>query len=575
MNSAEQQKDFWTRGGLPYLILILLCLAFYLPGLTRMPPTDRDEARFAQASRQMVESGNYIDIRFQQNPRYKKPAGIYWLQAASAAATTGAEKPAIWPYRLPSLLGALLAVLFTYRFGQALFGRRAALLGAALLGSSLILTAEAHLATTDAVLLACIVAMQGLLGRIYLRTRRDEPVGTATALLFWAACGAGILIKGPIAPAVALLTMGSLALADRNLKLLRQMRWRQGLLLLLVMVLPWFLAIGVETKGAFFQQAVGHDLLPKLAGGQESHGAPFGTFALLFPLLFWPGSLFAFWALWPSWKSRAEGAVRFCLAWIVPSWLMFELVPTKLPHYILPTFPAIALLTGYFLSHPGQFRGYLRQKPFTWLKWLPIALWGIVGVALAVGLTGLPLMLNHRLFLGSLAAIVGVAFLLAMVPRCWRKEKPALAALCGLLGGLLVLAPAFSLVLPRLDGPWISRRVLTEVRQLERKPHPVLAAVGFHEPSLVFLLGTQTELTDPAGAAQNLKAHANGLALVTQKEKEAFDAAARKEGVSPVALKTFRGFNYAKGRWLTLTLYGPAAPVPVKTLRLPNEQEPQ
>ena len=85
--------DFLTRSWRPYLLLILLCCAFYLPGLTRLPPTDRDEARFAQASRQMLESGNYIDIRFQNVPRYKKPIGVYWLQAAAAGVVLAAAAP--------------------------------------------------------------------------------------------------------------------------------------------------------------------------------------------------------------------------------------------------------------------------------------------------------------------------------------------------------------------------------------------------------------------------------------------------------------------------------------------------
>ena len=68
--------DSLTRSWRPYLLLALLCCAFYLPGLTRLPPTDRDEARFAQATKQMVESGNYVDIRFQSAVRYKKPVPV-------------------------------------------------------------------------------------------------------------------------------------------------------------------------------------------------------------------------------------------------------------------------------------------------------------------------------------------------------------------------------------------------------------------------------------------------------------------------------------------------------------------
>lgn len=148
----------------PRLALLLLCLALWLPGFLTLPATDRDEARFAQASRQMVETGDYLRIRFGQEERNKKPAGIHWLQAAAvhAAEATGlGDRSQIWPYRVPSLLGALAAVLATFQLGRALVGRRAALLGAAMLAASLVLVGEAHIAKTDAVLLATVTAAMG------------------------------------------------------------------------------------------------------------------------------------------------------------------------------------------------------------------------------------------------------------------------------------------------------------------------------------------------------------------------------------------------------------------------------
>ncbi len=108
-------------GARPYALLVFLCLLLYTPGLARIPALDRDEARFAQASRQMLESGDYIRIRFQNEARNKKPVLIYWLQAASVELFSTPESTAIWPYRLPSVLGAALAVLLTFAFGSRLF----------------------------------------------------------------------------------------------------------------------------------------------------------------------------------------------------------------------------------------------------------------------------------------------------------------------------------------------------------------------------------------------------------------------------------------------------------------------
>src|SRR5437763_3865650 len=113
----------WLSGWRPYALLAALCVALYLPGSAAIPPLDRDEARFAQASRQMLETGDFLRIRFQDEARNKKPAGIYWLQAAAVATLSTPESAAIWPYRLPSLVGATIAVALICFFGVRLFAR--------------------------------------------------------------------------------------------------------------------------------------------------------------------------------------------------------------------------------------------------------------------------------------------------------------------------------------------------------------------------------------------------------------------------------------------------------------------
>src|SRR3990167_7437577 len=118
-----------------FLLVILLLL--YLPGFFTLPPIDRDESRFAQSSKQMVESGDYVDIRIQDVPRYKKPIGAYWLQALSAKSIGVVDK--IWAYRIPSLVAAILSVLALYLFGVGLIGGRGAFISALLLSSSILL----------------------------------------------------------------------------------------------------------------------------------------------------------------------------------------------------------------------------------------------------------------------------------------------------------------------------------------------------------------------------------------------------------------------------------------------------
>src|SRR6201981_4015261 len=120
--------------------LLAMSLVWFLPGFFNIAPIDRDEARFAQATKQMIESGDYVDIRFQDEVRYKKPVGIYWLQAvvvkAGEAVGVPRARTTIWLYRLPSLAGATLSVLLTYWTALAFVSRRAALLAALMMASS-------------------------------------------------------------------------------------------------------------------------------------------------------------------------------------------------------------------------------------------------------------------------------------------------------------------------------------------------------------------------------------------------------------------------------------------------------
>src|SRR6202046_4841050 len=123
-------------------VLLLISLCLFLPGFFQIPPVDRDEAYFAQATKQMIETGDYVDIRYQDDVRYRKPVGIYWLQAAvvntaSALGVPDARKK-IWLYRVPSLIGAIGAVLATYWCALAFVSRRGAVLAGLMMSASAI-----------------------------------------------------------------------------------------------------------------------------------------------------------------------------------------------------------------------------------------------------------------------------------------------------------------------------------------------------------------------------------------------------------------------------------------------------
>jgi 4-amino-4-deoxy-L-arabinose transferase-like glycosyltransferase len=546
----------WTHsnGLKQYLGLILLCVILYIPGLTTLPPVDRDEARFAQATRQMVESGDFIRIRFQENPRHKKPIGIYWLQALAVEVTGSLNQ--IWPYRIPSVLGALVAVILTFVFGKNLFDRQTGLLGAVVTASTLLLVVEAHQATTDAALLAAVVAAQGSLGTLYVRNRRGKAVGWRIPLTFWTAQGIGILLKGPILPLVSLLTVLALLAFDRSAGYLRGLRSKLGIPLAVLIVCPWAIAVSVATKGAFFGDAIRSDLLPKLISGHESHGFPPGYYLLVVALTFWPGSLFLWPALRQAIKQRAHIGERFCLAWIIPVWLTFELIPTKLPHYILPIFPPLSMLTARLIISSTKENWNLSRWSLARVGFI---LWILVSAVLAGSIVALPLYLNGRFDLVTLWP-AGAAVILMIIPG-WRALRGRLleAAIGTIFLEALILAPTLHIIIPNIDGLWLSRSVARAVEHRSGStgdPTPIIAAAGYHEPSLVFLCGTGTKLVGPSEAALYLRQDPKGLALVREKLDAEFHKAISGPNKPVKLLERIHGFNYTKGKQMTLYLYG-------------------
>src|SRR3982075_1760336 len=314
--------DFVTGSHVRAIAFLTLCgLLLFLPGFFNIPPIDRDEARFAQATKQMVESGDFVDIRFQDEVRYKKPVGIYWLQAAAVetASTLGLPRAQlrIWLYRVISLIGAIGAVLLTYWTALAFVTRRGAALAALMMCSCVLLGAEARLAKTDAMLLLTAVAAMGAMARVYLSWQRGEdpehPPWSWPAI-FWTALAGGILLKGPLILMFVVLTIGTLAILDRSATWLWRLRPVWGLMWLLVLVLPWFVAIFWRAGETFFSDSIGGDMLSKLAA-QESHGAPPGAYLLLFWVTFWPGAALAGMAAPAVWRGGGGGRAGGLLVW--------------------------------------------------------------------------------------------------------------------------------------------------------------------------------------------------------------------------------------------------------------------
>ncbi len=536
----------------PRLALVLLCLALWLPGFFTIPASDRDEARFAQATRQMLETGDHVRIRYQEEERNKKPVGIHWLQVTSvrtAQALYLAGPGDIWAYRVPSLLGALLAVLAAFHWGRGLVGRRPALLGAALLASTLVLTVEAHIAKTDAALLASVVAAMGLFGQCYLRPAAFT-AGNAAA--FWLILGVSILLKGPIGPMVALLTGITLAVADRGAVWWRALRPAWGVALMLAVAVPWLVAIGLATEGRFFAQAVGGDMLGKVGAGEEKHWGPPGFYVLSFVIAGFPGAWLALAALPGAWRDRLIPATRFLLAWIVPSWLLFEAVQTKLPHYVLPMFPALMLLAAAWALDP------LRRMPPRWLRWLGLLAMAAVALGLGVLALVLPLKLEGPALLwgGPLALLAALALLGVVLGQAWRGRWGA-AGWAGVVLTVPLYLGVFEGLLPELQAVWVSQRLAVALEAAAPDLPPARFGItGYAEPSLVFAVGTETHLLrNGEDAAAFLAAVPGRVVAVGDRADIAFRREAARLGLAPHPLGVVSGVNYTRGRFLSLQLF--------------------
>ena len=532
------------------LLAALLTLVVGLPGLLLLPPLDRDESRYAQATSQMLESGDYVDIRFQDEPRWKKPVGIYWMQALAVATTSSVENRDIAPYRIPSLLGAILAAAACAWAGAALFGQRAGFLGGVLLGATFLLSSEAGIAKTDAMLCGAVTLSMAALARIYMAARAGQPPQRPHKLLFWLGLGLSILIKGPIGLIVIVPAIIALSVWDRDLGWLRRLGWGWGLPLVALIVGPWAIAITIATDGGFWREAIGGDLAPKLTGAHESHGGFPGMYLVLAPLLFFPATLMLPAALSTAWHRRTEPAVRFMVCWLVPAWLIFEAAPTKLWHYTLPTFGAVALLAAAALTRPI---GVVSRRAGALLTVFAGTL--IIGITLycltEFGTSTAQTWAALTIVFTAGAAAIG-AFLLL-------NRATTSAVIASVVLGVIAHA-ALAGTLRQLRPLSVSPRLEATLEHADLHPRqgritgPV-AITGFHEPSFVFLTGRNTELTDAEGAARAL---AEGRpAIVEAHDADAFHQSSARFGVTGRSVGVVTGHNYSTGDDVSLTVYAP------------------
>ncbi len=535
----------------------------YLLGNDRIALWDRDEPRFSQAGREMTRGEDFIVPYFNGDYRFDKPILIYWLMTVNNwllgvgdfAARLGSSVSGVLACGLMYLVGRRL---FNRQVG--LMG--AAILASfpLFMVESKLATADALLAVFMVAALGLWLGMQGGQRRWYWAVLLGLALGLGTLtkgpviwLFIWAGSMATLLLElrrgrrwgiwlvaasvvglagmcwwsGPpktvqtgaeIAELLAWLgggfliiglpIAGTISLGGNERK---GAGWRRlfksyGLVLLGMVVagavfLPWGLAAVIRTNGAYWSEGVGRHVVERTAQSLEGHWGPPGYYLASWIVCAFPWSVLGPVAIWQGWRiSKRDRRVAGLLGWVIGPWLVLEVVQTKLVHYVLGCYPAMALLIAVALY---QWRNKL-SKIMVGKKLGRIALSGlwIIGLVVAVGMTiavgvlalgpiaelGEGVSGRYRLVLGAgLAGLVVIATALA-VRGSLKKGWGRAGVVSGFVGVMICGAIAGGWVAPRIGSYRISRRAAEAAREIS-PGGTRFVLFGFDEPSVIWYLG--------------------------------------------------------------------------------------
>lgn len=494
-----------------HVLLLLLGAVLFLPRLGTPSLWDIDEGNNAEAAREMLESGNWVVPTFNFELRVDKPALLYWLQIA-AYQLFGVNEFAA---RLPSALAAILTMLLAYELARALFGdARQGLLAGVILGSSLLVAGAARFANPDALLHATtVLTMLGIWQSVGLGRRP-----------YWLLTGAGmglaVLAKGPVGIVLPGLVAFLFILFTRRWRMLNPRWMALSTLVVLLIALPWYVWVGVETKAAFlkgffFTHNVGRYLQP-----MERHGGPVYYYLVVLLLGFAPWSVL----LGPtvaasiaeqrragpsSGERLLSSAHVFLWCWFATYVVFFSLGQTKLPNYILPAYAPLAVLTARYLERWRL--GDLQTRSWIWHAGMASLV--LLGTGLAAGALVASGSLGESLVRGRTLPGVGVWAALGLIPLLGAVAG-WVALVRGNRGGLVAALAVTAVLLTSLLGAGGAAsledrkapRTLVNQHELCQPENEIrLAAFRYFQPSLVFYCQREVQrIEDEALAAQFL-----------------------------------------------------------------------
>jgi 4-amino-4-deoxy-L-arabinose transferase-like glycosyltransferase len=350
-----------------YAILFFGSVLFHILGTWILPLVDRDEPRFAEASREMIQRGNYIVPYFNDQLRLDKPPLTYWAQVASYRVFGENDFAA----RFPSAIAAALTAVLIFCWGRRIGGEKLGLWAAIIFTLSLQTFVHAKAAVADMWLVLFMTLANWAGYELIQRSIRSSENVNQTLkikhptlvwwLTFYLALALGFLAKGPIAW-TPLLAVAGLIIYMRDWQLLRRVKFAVGVALMLAVVALWGIPALIQTHGEFFSVGIGRHVVSRSFMTLEGHGpSSLGMYVLLLPfyfvtvfISFFPWSIKLPWLFRKLWRGRTTGINgpgfsgnlidTYLLTGIAIVFVIFTLVSTKLPHYTLPAFPLLALL---------------------------------------------------------------------------------------------------------------------------------------------------------------------------------------------------------------------------------------
>jgi 4-amino-4-deoxy-L-arabinose transferase-like glycosyltransferase len=367
-----------------YALLFVGCLVFHVLGTWTLPLIDRDEPRFAEASREMIDRDDYVVPYFNNQLRFDKPPLTYWVQVLSYRIFGENDFAARFPSALAAALLALTLPVRGLRIGGERVGWRATIIFTLCLQT--FVHAKAAVADMWLALFVSVAHWSGLeLLRHDLTNPTDQkPQETYPVshwwFFFYISMALGFLAKGPIAW-VPLLTVACTIFYAPNLQLARRFKFVRGIALMLAFIAAWGIPALIRTHGEFFRIGIGRHVIGRSLGAMEGHGwDSLGGYIVLLPfyfvtvfLSFFPWSIRLPSVLKTLWRRR-DNIDNYLFSGVAIIFIIFSLVKTKLPHYTLPAFGMLALLVARHWPEGGRRFSFAPIAITTACVWVAIAL---------------------------------------------------------------------------------------------------------------------------------------------------------------------------------------------------------